>query len=235
MSTRATTIKELQRRDRLKVLTLREGVREAKSKRTAQRQRVVSACQLARQRNRELAKAERQAMREKINAEIEKRKLEAREQCATRKGKAQAQAGRKVSAAEKSLGGERARQRAERERVEMARRTKRGPRAMTRTERGAESDSFVEHDLPDELVPIWRRVKKQIKATPKATRAEVFVQWVHDHSAEVARIRDEEVQRSVDALVAQQEKMLAQEYGRMTDIELAREHGSYQGTMDVPF
>lgn len=61
--------------------------------------------------------------------------------------------------------------------------------------RRAEADELVEHDLPEDLVPVWRsmgaRRRAQVQPTQHASRAEVFEQWAHDHSADVQRMQIE--------------------------------------------
>lgn len=67
-------------------------------------------------------------------------------------------------------------------RAELAR--ARGARSSA-SERRAESDDAVRANLPPELHPTFERVKQTIKPAPRMSRTETFLQWVHEHPAEV--------------------------------------------------
>lgn len=71
---------------------------------------------------------------------------------------------------------------------------------MNARERLAESDDAVRAELPPELLPVWERVKRTIRETGYASRVECFLDWVHDHSAEVARYQAEAMARAVRKL-----------------------------------
>lgn len=69
-------------------------------------------------------------------------------------------------------------------------------------ERRAQEEEEVERDIErddPELLAVWERVKGQIRATPRRSRAEAFFDWVHDNAGEVeamkARIQEEEFER----------------------------------------
>ena len=70
--------------------------------------------------------------------------------------------------------------------------------------RRAEADELVEHDLPEDLVPVWRsmgaRRRAQVQATQHASRAEVFEQWAHDHGADVQRMQIEAQEAGIDRM-----------------------------------
>jgi hypothetical protein len=53
------------------------------------------------------------------------------------------------------------------------------------TTRRAESDDEVRSNLPPELLPSFERMKRAIKASPRMSRTEAFLQWAHDHPSEV--------------------------------------------------
>jgi len=55
-------------------------------------------------------------------------------------------------------------------------------------ERIRESDDEVRRNLPDDLALVWAKVKGRIKGTARTTRTERFLDWVHDHPADSARI-----------------------------------------------
>jgi len=76
----------------------------------------------------------------------------------------------------------------------------------------AESDDAVERNLPDDLIPIWRKVKNRIRtAHTHKTRTEAFLEWVHENSDEVEAIRsriDAAAQRTIGREMAEAERRL---------------------------
>jgi hypothetical protein len=52
---------------------------------------------------------------------------------------------------------------------------------VTRIERRAESDDEVRSNLPADLVALFERVKGGIKASPRMSRTEVFLQYAEEH------------------------------------------------------
>lgn len=70
--------------------------------------------------------------------------------------------------------------------------------------RRVERDEFVGHDLPEELAPVWEamgpRERARFQATPHASRAEVFADWAHNHSADVQRMQIEAQERGLDEM-----------------------------------
>lgn len=87
-------------------------------------------------------------------------------------------------------------QRAERE----ARRGRPARARATGAELREESDQAVERDLPPELVPVWRRVRKQIQAGPRRSRTEAFLEWVEAHPDEIAAIEAESAEREAEQM-----------------------------------
>ncbi len=75
--------------------------------------------------------------------------------------------------------------------------------------RRRERDEFVEKEIPAELVPVWRRVRSQIKATPRVTRAEAFLDWAHDHSARVAEIKHAADEKAADRAWREHQRLQA--------------------------
>jgi len=70
----------------------------------------------------------------------------------------------------------------------------------------------VERNLPDDLIPIWRKVKNRIRtAHTHKTRTEAFLEWVHENSDEVEAIRsriDAAAQRTIGREMAEAERRL---------------------------
>lgn len=63
-------------------------------------------------------------------------------------------------------------------------------------ERIRESDDEVRRNLGDELALVWARVKNRIKGTSRTTRTEAFLDWVHNHPADAARIVNDAAEQS---------------------------------------
>ena len=57
---------------------------------------------------------------------------------------------------------------------------------MSVREQREQSDHEVEVNLPPELIPAWHAKKHEIHATPRSSRTDVFLAWVHDHPADAA-------------------------------------------------
>jgi hypothetical protein len=88
-------------------------------------------------------------------------------------------------------------------RIERANRKRRqeAPR-VTRIERQAESDDEVRGNLPAELVPLFERVKRGIKASPRMSRTESFLKYAEEHPDELLVAIDDKT----DALVRELEQ-----------------------------
>jgi len=74
-------------------------------------------------------------------------------------------------------------------------------------ERRSESDDAVLANIDAALVPVFAKVKRAIKGTPRMTRTEAFLHWVHDHPAEVYEIQEHERERELRALEAAERRM----------------------------
>ena len=74
-----------------------------------------------------------------------------------------------------------------------------------RHERLAESDDAVLADIPEELRPLWRRVKGSIRATRHMSRSEAFMQYVHDHPREHLTALNDENEAKLAQLIAERE------------------------------
>jgi hypothetical protein len=103
-----------------------------------------------------------------------------------------------------------------------------------------ESDSEVVANIPADLVPVWKAMRTKIKATPRRTRTEAFIEWAHDHPGEVLRIVDAQILKDVDALVAEEARLRREvakpsTYSRSCDAGLAARSGAYLGASEVPF
>lgn len=62
-------------------------------------------------------------------------------------------------------------------------------------ERVSESDDAVERNIDPDLVGVWRKVKRKIKAGKFRDRTEAFEHWVHDNADDVAAMLSDEAER----------------------------------------
>lgn len=85
------------------------------------------------------------------------------------------------------------------------------PSRLVVKERLAESDDEVRNNLDRDMLPVWEVMKKRIKAGPRSSRTESFLQWVHDNAGEAERILAEhheaESEREYRAMLAQEKKI----------------------------
>ncbi len=145
---------------------------------------IRATCREARQRLTADARARREALRDAIRGE----RVALRGSCSMRLDEARAATVRAIDEARSSA--------VELERLRKVTRTPAQQSAAERArlrgaERIRESDDEVRRNLGDDLAVVWDRVKNRIKATPRTTRTEVFLAWVHDHPGDAARIVNE--------------------------------------------
>jgi hypothetical protein len=97
----------------------------------------------------------------------------------------------------------------------------------------AESDDQVRRDIADDrlLVAAWDRVKGKIKATPRMSRTEAFLQHIHDHPEVLDEVRSKQEHKWA-AEAESAFKALEQTNGRDCCAELER---ARRALADVPF
>jgi hypothetical protein len=188
--------KEERKKKRALLVELRGQIREARARRKdvllAAKERCRSERIAARERARTLRLRALQELREAVEAD----RTAARQTCSVKIGEARAirddvERARANHAAQKEY-------QRDLRRIEAANRQRRKehPHA-THIERRAESDDEVRSNLPPDLVPLFGRVKRAIKATPRMSRTEAFLKYAEEHPDEVLGIVDEHV----DALI----------------------------------
>jgi hypothetical protein len=75
-------------------------------------------------------------------------------------------------------------------------------RHATYIERRAESDDAVRQNIPKDLIPLFERVKRGIKDSPRRSRTEAFLEWAEQNPGSVL----EAIQNKTDALVRELEE-----------------------------
>lgn len=215
----------LRKADRAELAKMREALKVAKHLRRERVREVVSTCKHMRGVAREHARALRARYRALARAEIDADRQASRSRCEASKLEAREKATPTIARALEAL-------QAERQHQATLRRWSKRP-AMKRTDRIrsiSESDSEVENNLPIDLVLVWQRVKHRIKATPRRTRTEAFVEWAAEHAAEVARIQDEQLEREIAELVSREAELRER-----TGSTHYYRHASDQDLEPVPF
>ncbi len=86
-------------------------------------------------------------------------------------------------------------------RIEAGARARRPTLAKARVRQG-ESDDEVRQNIPEDLIPLFERVKRSIKASPRRSRTEAFLQYVEEHPREQFAAVDD----ATDALIADLER-----------------------------
>jgi hypothetical protein len=66
----------------------------------------------------------------------------------------------------------------------------------TAAERAHESDDEVRQNISAELLPAFEAWRRRVKATPRMTRTEAFLQLAHDNPADAARLYFEAAEQS---------------------------------------
>jgi hypothetical protein len=76
----------------------------------------------------------------------------------------------------------------------------------TAKERRAETDDEVRANIAAELVPVFDRVRRTIKATPRMTRTEAFLLWAERNPDQVLQAQGDVAELEARRLIAEQEK-----------------------------
>ena len=166
-------------------------------KRRARRRDAVKqardTCRSARLELREKQRAARLELREKQRAA----RLAARASCHECKDAASVAGTREIELRKQALRAEAKEQRV----IDMA---GRAPRARsTSKERAQESDDAVRSNLPPELVPVFNRVRRDMKATARRSRTEAFLEWAEENPGEVVGIQQADADRHLTKLLAE--------------------------------
>lgn len=181
--------RDLRKRARARLRELAVAIRAAKQARKAKVGEIRSTCRVNRSAYREQiaqARAELRRLIEQKRAEVAR--------CKTAPREARAQADRMILEMIRELADERQLQ-AELRRAE----GRAGKTRITISEKRAEDDDAVRGNLDPELVPIFDRVRTKIRATPRMSRTEAFLQWAHDNAGEVARMQAEIAEAAAEA------------------------------------
>lgn len=186
----------IRQRDRARVRELRARVTGLRARRRAALVEVRHQCKAERERIRAEARALREETRRRLRETLQAMREAQRGTCSVTKARTRADLTGELVTAADELRTERERQEFEKN---LDRSEKRRARAGVRSsakERRQESDDSVRGNLPPELVPVFDKVKRQIRATSRMDRTEAFLQWAHDNPGDVLNIQQEHGQHA---------------------------------------
>jgi hypothetical protein len=154
-------------------------------------------------------KAYRAEERERINREAKRMRQESTNRCKARIATIRAGSA-KAAEKQREIRRERAQQKRELAAAKERERIDRG--RLTAAERRAESDDEVRHNLPPHLVPIFNKVRSQIKGVPgRITRTEAFLHWAEENPDIVQEAQIERAERETVKLIREQKKAQREE------------------------
>jgi len=243
-STRAQLVALARSNDRERLARLRRKLKEARAAKRASKKRAREVCAAAKAAVRAFARDERARLktererlkreRAELGPEIKRRRAAACDVCVTGKERAELDGAEAVRVARAALADEREQQAIARRWRSSSSKAPKG--AALVAERRAESDDEVRANLSGDELRIFERVKARIRPTGRMSRTEAFAQWVHDHSADVARIVEQLAAEDVRALEREERaaaRAARRSYGSMRDAELVARVRS--DLSDVPF
>lgn len=240
--------RDYRRKAREKIKGFAADVKKAKAEARAAVKAVVVECRRLRAKNRERIRDKRAAARLAINDERDDLFGGTREQCMANKATARGRNAEQLGAAEDELADER-RELSQAIRSEKPISKLLPGSAMTRPPGAAareaqeESDSEVEQNIDHALLPVWKRIKRKIKASPRMSRTEAFEHWVTENQGDVLRWQEEAATADIEAMVREHEaqgqaawEASGAEVGAWSDQKLLGRYDDLRAAEgDVPF
>ena len=211
--TEAKRGRESRGRDRTRLELLRYNLRKAREQSRRDAAELRARGRASRPALRAAIKAFRAKWRAWVNAQVAELRRKHRQVWRTRLDATKLA----VARAEFELKAERGYQREARAAAGAARAAKRAQPKLRSTGRlhAAESDVYVEHNLPSELVPVWRAMKRRVRTAGKyRSREEAFLEWCHDNPDEVRAIRASQAHRGERELARELEEQERRHYER---------------------
>lgn len=190
----------LREKDTARLRLLRAQIQHAKVERRHMLAGARGQCRTARVALRDRQQIERSAFVERQRAE----RIEERGACSS--GKARA----KLEGTALELGARGAFQETKTLQRQVRNADKRNVQVRSsKRERSQEDDDAVRSNLPAELVPVFDAVAKRIKASPRRTRTEAFLEWAEENPDEILAVQQADADKYLKDLQRQQ-----REHGR---------------------
>jgi hypothetical protein len=187
--------REHRRKAREKLADLRAQIRSARMQRRTAIKNAKERCRSERLAARERARALRIRGLAELREAARLERQAARDVCLLSKNEA-----RKKDEIERRRGelAAEAKYQADMRRIERSNKSRRREHPhVTYIERRAESDDTVRANISPDLVPLFERVKRGIKSTPRASRTEIFLKYAEEHPDEVLDV----IEDKTDALI----------------------------------
>ena len=216
---RALRIAEMKARDKARLRALRAHIRELRRSRPARMLAIRHACREGRRRVREEVKRLREETRADLAARVLAMRVAERGTCEASKAGARAALEAALRDAERETNEWGFILKARYGRKKLAP----GAAKARRAERRSESDDEVRHNIPAELVPVFDKMRGQIKPSDRRTRTEAFLQWVHDNEDEAHAVLYANAENDLARYMAEQsalERRLKSGY-RSSDVRAA--------------
>lgn len=215
---------ELRAKDRIVLHQLRARIHEAQAKRKLMVANAKHHCKTARSALREKQTAERARLKYDQQAE----RLTRRGSCDSSTQQANIEGAQEVLRERQSL-----RHTAQEQRV-IDRAGKAPRQRSTSRERAQESDDRVRSNIPQDLIPVFEKVKAKIKGSTRRSRSEAFLEWAHENPEEIVAIQQADADKFLKELIAQEKAQgrimrKATRYTRMSKGEVEKR------LADVPF
>lgn len=189
--------REHKKKVRAKLGELRGKLREAHAEKKTRLKEIVDRCRTDRLTVRDRLREHRARVLAELRETARAERAAARQACLLRKGEAKASCSTAIGQARAALAAERT-YHADLRRIERDNRTRHKAHARTtQKERRGESDDEVRQNIPSDLVPLFERVKRGIRATPRMSRAEVFLKYAQEHPHEVFEVIDLKTERMI--------------------------------------
>lgn len=183
---------------RAKLRGMREEIRAAVGARRGGKAGLKEFCAIERAQ----ARARIDAIRQKLRAELrevgQRERLEARGSC----DRARRSPGIEIARLRQALAEERAYQSSLRRILAANKRRSPGIAKASARVRQGESDDEVRQNIPPDLVPLFDRVKRQIKGSGRISRTEAFLQYAEENPSE----HYHGIEGTTDALIADLER-----------------------------
>jgi len=186
---------ELKKRDRARLRELAAKIAHARATKTTNIRQIRGLCRLGRQNLRARIKALRSETAEQLRETVASLRRAQAERCSADESTAAALLTGHLKSARDEL--------AEARRSFRHNYGRKSSGRSSSKEKREESADEVSHNLPPELVPVFRRVERSIHGGPRKSRTEAFLEWAEENPDEVHGIMYEQADRDVARLVAE--------------------------------
>lgn len=190
--------RDLRKKAKEKVKGLRTKLVDARAHKKERMKELVLRCRAERLTVRTKLQEMRARVLHDLRETVRVEREAARQACVLRKGDATSSCGSAVECARNDYRAEKQYQ-ADLRRIDRDNRVRHGMarKHVTRAERRGESDDEVTQNIPSELVGLFQRVKKRIKASARISRTEAFLKYAEEHPHEVFEVIEEKAERMI--------------------------------------